>query len=70
MNESYLRHHQELLQEDLSRSNNDENQNSPHRPARFMMRNEGDNLTPTQTRSPLQALQESPEGYLYQIINY
>ena len=69
MNETYIARNEYLFTADseLSRESFNENQTTPPRPARFRI-GDGDNLTPTQNRSPLQALQESPEGLLFQII--
>ena len=69
MNEAYIAHNEDLftVDSDLSRESFNENQTTPPRPARFRI-GDGDSLTPTQNRSPLQTLQESPEGLLFQII--
>ena len=69
MNEAYIAHNEELFtaDTDLTTQCPGENHTTPPRPTRFKI-GQGDNLTPTQNRSPLQTLQESPEGFLFQII--
>lgn len=68
MNEAYLARSLELFSE-AEKTTSDENFDSPQRNERIAVRNNELNLTPTQGRSPLQTLQESPEGYLYRAHN-
>lgn len=68
MNEAYLARNHDLFTEE-KKSISDENTESPQRNERIAARNTEINLTPTQNRSPLQTLQESPDGYLYRLSN-
>lgn len=68
MNEAYLARNHDLFTAE-KKPISDENIESPQRNERISARNSESVLTPTQNRSPLQTLQESPEGYLYRINN-